>query len=61
MIMRGRAAKIVLAKQADGESCVGRDVLNSRVSTTADCTWSGTNTVPLIPVFTRLCAHKIYF
>lgn len=37
---------MVLEEQADGESCVGRDVLNSRMSTTADCTWH--NTVPLI-------------
>lgn len=46
--------KIVLEKQADGESCVGRDVLNSRVSTTADCTWHKHFT-------TCLCAHYISY
>lgn len=38
MIMRD-GAKVVLDKQAGGESCVGCDVLNSRMSATADCTW----------------------
>ena len=45
------AAEIVLEKQADGERCVGRDVLNSRMSTTAD--YLALDTVPL----TSVCVH----
>lgn len=46
MILTRAVAKIE-ERPADGESCVGRDVLKSRLWATADCT----NTVPLICVF----------